>query len=111
MPPSDFGRGTIKFKNLGKLLEVKESKKFMSMTAKMSCLVTMTRMNNDLEVSLLIDVMNDLKISKKHLIISLETLNATLLKKKTITFDVIIHHKESGQQCGSQSRGISGVKG
>ena len=97
MPPSDLGRGTIKFQNLGKLMEVKESKKFMSMTARMSCLVTMTQMNNDLEVSQLIDVMNELKIPKKYLIISMKTLNATLLEKKAITFDVIIHHMESGE--------------
>ena len=84
-------------------MEVKENKEFMSMTARMSCLVTMAQMNDDLEVSQLIDALTELKISKTYLIISMETLNATLLKEKTITFNVIIHHKESGQLCGVES--------
>ena len=97
MPPSDFGRGTIKFQNLGELLEVKGSQKFKFMTARMSCLVTMTQLNNDLEVSQLIDVLKELKISKKHLIIFVKNLNVTLLRKKAITFNVIIHHNGSGE--------------
>ena len=97
MPPPDFGRGTVKFQNLGELLKIKVSEKFKSMTARMSCLMTMTRMNNDLEVSQLIDVVNELKVSKKYLIIFVETLNTTLLRKKAIPFNVIIHHNESGE--------------
>ena len=93
---SDFGRGIVKFQNLGQLLEVKDSKKFMSMLAKMSCLVTLTRMSNGSEVSQMIDVVNEFKISKKHLIIFVKKLNTTLLRKKAITFNVIIHHNGPG---------------
>ena len=92
------------FQNLGKLFNVKESKIFKSMTARMSCLMTMAQINNDLEVSQLIDIVNELKISKKYLIIFMATLNATLLRKKAITFNVIIHHTESGETLfGAQS--------
>ena len=96
MRPSDFSGGTIKFHSLGELLEVKESQKLKSMTARMSCLVTMTQLNNDLEASQLIDVVNEFKISKKHLIIFVKKLNTTLLRKKAITFNVIIHHNGPG---------------
>ena len=96
MPLSDFSGGTIKFQSLGELLEVKESQKFKSMTARMSCLVTMTQLNNDLEASQLVDVVNEFKISKKHLIIFVKKLNTTLLRKKAITFNVIIHHNGPG---------------
>ena len=96
-PLSEFGRSTIKFQNLGKLLNVKESNIFKSMSARVSCLMTMARINSDLEVSQLIDVVKELKISKKYLIIFKESLNATLLRKKAITFNVIIHHNESGE--------------
>ena len=85
------------FQNLGELLNVKEGEKLKSMTARMSCLMTMTQMNNELDVSKLIDVTNELKISNKYLIIFMETLNATLLRKKVINFNVRIHHKESGE--------------
>ena len=104
MPPKDFGRGTVKFQNFGELLKVKGSEKFKSMTARIECLKTLAGMNNDLEVSQQIDVVNDLKISKKHLIIVMETLNTTLLRKKAINFNVEIHHKESGEALyGAQS--------
>ena len=67
------------------------------MAARIKCLKTKAQLNNDLEVSQLIDVVNDLKISKKHLIVFMETLNATLLRKKPITYNIVIHHYESGE--------------
>ena len=97
MPSSDFGRGYIHFQSLGKLLEVKESEKFKSMTARISCLISMARMNSELEVSQLIDVVNGLKISKKYLITYMENLNATSLTKKAINFNVIVNHKGPGE--------------
>ena len=97
MPPPDFGRGTAKFQNLGELLEVHGSDKFNSMMARIQCLKTMAQLNDAWEVSQLIDVVNELKISKKHLIIFMETLNVTLLRQKAINFNVIIHHTGSGE--------------
>ena len=68
------------------------------MTASMSCLITMARMYSDPEVSQLIDVINGLKISKKkYLIIFVERLNTSLLREKSINFNTIIHHIESGE--------------
>ena len=67
------------------------------MTASMSCLITMARMYSDPEVSQLIDVINGLKISKRYLIIYVERLNTSLLREKSINFNTIIHHIESGE--------------
>ena len=93
-----MGGATIKFDNLGKLLKVKESEEFRSMTARMSCLMTIARMRNDFEVSHLIDIVNELKIGKRYLIVSADTaINTTLSKKRTIDFNVIINHKEQGE--------------
>ena len=73
------------------------------MMARMSCLITMAQMYNDTEVSQLIDIVNEYKISKKYLIIFMETLNATLLREKTINFNVIVYHNEPGESvCGVQ---------
>ena len=79
----------------------------------MSCLRTMARINNDLEVSQLIDVMNALKISDKNLVIFVGTLSTTLLREKTINFNVIIHQNESGGVVHGdyRARGISVMKG
>ena len=75
------------------------------MTARMSCLITMAKMYSDLEVSQLIDVINGLNISKKYLIVFLEIyLNTTLLRKKSINFNINIHHVESGESLYGISR-------
>ena len=97
MASSGFSRTTVKFQNLGKLLEVNASTKFKTIITKMSCLTTMAQMNKELEVSQLIDIVNEFRISNKSLVIFMESLNATLLRKKTITFNVIIHHNKSGE--------------
>ena len=83
IPPSDFERGTIRFDHIGKLLKVKESAEFRSMTARMSCLMTIVGKHNDSEVSQLIDIVNDLWIEKKYLVVLVETFNSTFLRKKT----------------------------
>ena len=68
------------------------------MTTRMLCLTITAQMRNDLEVSQLIDIVNELKIVKKYLIIFAETtLNTTLSKKRTIDFNVIINQKEKGE--------------
>ena len=102
MPASGFGRGSVNIQNLGKLLEVKNSDKFKNMIARMPCLIAIAQMNSELEVSQLIDVVNGLKIANKDLIIHMETLNATLLRKKAINFNVKIHHMEPGESVSGQ---------
>ena len=96
-PPSDFERGTIRFNDIGKLLKVKESAEFRSMTARMSCLITIVQKHKYSEVSQLIDIVNDLWIERKYLRVYVETFNTTFLRKKTINFNVIINQEEPGE--------------
>ena len=93
---SDFGRGTIKFQSVQNLLQEKDDEKFRSLTARMSCLMTIAEMRRESEVSKLIDIINELKMAQKYLIVFVDTLNITLLHKQTINFNVIINHRKSG---------------
>ena len=59
--------------------------------------MVIARKHNESEVSQLIDIVNDLWIEKKYLVVFLETFNATFLKKKTANFNVIINQEEPGE--------------
>ena len=93
---TDFGRGTTNFQNVQKLLEVGQGEIFRSMSARVSCLLTIARISNDLEASQLIDIMKGFKIAEKYLVIFAETLNNTLLRRKPINFNVMINHRYPG---------------
>lgn len=62
----------------------------------MSCLTTVTEMSNELEVSKLMDIMHDLKIAQKYLIVFMDTLNITTLHETMINFNVMINHRGTG---------------
>ena len=95
--PTDFGRSVIQLQNLETLLEIKESEKFRNAAAGMSCLAIITQNSTDMEISRLIDTVNDFKIAKKYLVLSIETLNTTLLRNRRINFNVIINHHGAGE--------------
>ena len=53
-------------------------------------------MTNELEISEMIDIINELPIPKKYLITFVETLDTTKLPERTINFNVIINHRGKG---------------
>ena len=91
-----LGGGTIILQSFKKLLEVTNGGKFRSLMARMSCLVTIAVMENDAEMSQLIDIVNEIRVSKKYLIIFTDTLDTTLLLKRTINLNVIINQRHKG---------------
>ena len=68
------------------------------MTARMSCLMTIVQKHNDTEVSHLIEIVNELKIERRHLLIFTEAGNATFFRKRKINFNVIVSHREPGNR-------------
>ena len=78
-------------------MDVKNSEKFKSLTASMSCMVTITELSTELEVFKLIDYVEDLKVAQKYLVIFLNTTNTSFLSEITINFDVIINNKRRGK--------------
>ena len=78
------------------LYEVTKYGKFRSLMARMSCLVTIAVMRNDAEMSQLIDIVNEIRVYKKYLIIFADTWNTTLMQKRTINFNVNINHRGRG---------------
>ena len=67
-----------------------------SILSKISCLVTLVETDNDDEVPLLIDMINDVKIERKHLLLMVSNLSKTILKNKTINYNVGMYQKDKG---------------
>ena len=94
---SDYGGDTIRFQGVQNLLQEKNYEILRLQVARMSCLVTMALMTDDAEVSQLINIINEMALPKKYLIIIMGTLNATLLHKRAINFNVLIQHHNVGE--------------
>ena len=58
--------------------------------------MTIAEMKNEAEMSQLIDIVNEIRVSEKYLIIYIDTLNTVLLQNKTINFNVMINHRDTG---------------
>ena len=69
---------------------------FRSVIRRMSCLMTITQMTNEMQISEMINVMNELHVTQKYLVILIDTLNTTMLTKRTINFNVMIYHRGKG---------------
>lgn len=94
---SDLRRPALKFERFQDLLQVKDGEKFRSLTSRMSCLMTVTEMSNELELSSLLEIIHDLTIAQKYLIVFMDTFNATMFLERNINFNVMINHREPGR--------------
>ena len=58
--------------------------------------MTIAHVSTDIEVSKLIDMVAKIRVAKKHLHIATHKLNLVSLQNKTINYNVVIHHKGTG---------------
>ena len=91
-----MGRGAIRFDSFQNIKDVANGEIFRSLVRKMSCLTAITQTTNELQISEMIDIMNELHIPQMYLIMIVETLNTTKLSEKNINFNVMINHKGKG---------------
>ena len=75
---------------------MKNGDKLKSLTAKMSCLITVGDVSNESELLTLIDLVQGLKIAQKYLLATMDTFNATIFRETTINFNVMINHRGEG---------------
>ena len=93
----DIGYGTLNFQNVGSLMDAVNGGKFRSILEELSCLWTVAKVQDESEIHQVIDMVNDFAIPKKYLTISIENVNITLLRNKTINFNVMLNHREAGK--------------
>ena len=86
----------MKFDSFQKMKNVAYGEIFKSSLMRMSCLMTITQMRNEMQISEMIDVMNELHVAQKYLVILIDTFNTAIVTKRTINFNVMIYHKGEG---------------
>ena len=86
----------MKFDSFQKMKNVAYGEIFKSSLRRMSCLMTVTQMRNEMQISEMIDVMNELHVAQKYLIILIDTFNTAIVTKRTINFNVMISHRGEG---------------
>ena len=77
-------------------MRVENTIRLVTITNSIKCLMTTANVNSDAEASILIDLLNEIRMTNKYLTIRALKLNMTLLQKKAINFNVILHHKKPG---------------
>ena len=88
----------MKFDSFENMKNVAYGEIFRSLIRRMSCLMTITQMRNEMQISEMIDVMSELHVPQKYLVILIDTLtlDTTIVTKKTINFNVMIYHRGQG---------------
>ena len=84
------------FDSFQNMMNVAYGDTFRSVIQKMSCMMTITQVTNEMQISEMIDVMNELHVAQKYLVILIDTFNTAMVIKRTINFNVMIYHKGEG---------------
>ena len=73
---------------------MQEGEKFMDLTTSMSCLISVVYLENEFEMVKMMEMMNELRIAQKYLVIFIDTFTALNLDNQILNFDVMINHKK-----------------
>ena len=92
----EIGTSTLRCKDATELLKLRGNLLFSSISASISCLVTIVETDDNEEVLKLLNMMSDLSVAKKYLLLILPTFDSTKFANLTVNFQVMIHHKETG---------------
>ena len=92
----DIGTSTLRSQNTKEVLKLRGNPLFSSLINSISCLVTIVETDNNEEVLRLIEMVNELSVTKKHLLLILPTFDSTTVQNLTINFQVIVNHGEAG---------------
>ena len=86
----------MKFDSFQKMKNVAYGEILKSSLRRMTCLMTIMQMTNEMQISEMIDVMNELHVAQKYLVILIDTFNTAMVIKSTINFNVMIYHRGEG---------------
>ena len=92
---ADITTATLKYDNAKELLKVKNNPQFLLILTTVTCLSIIVDANND-EVSQLIDMVNGLTVERKYLLLTVPSSELSVLRNKTINYNVMIYVKGSG---------------
>ena len=78
------------------MLKLRGNPLFASLFNPISCLVTIVETDNIEDVLRLVEMVNELSVTKKYLLLIVPTFDSTIVQNITINFQVIVNHGEAG---------------
>ena len=91
----DMERTSLKFSKVANLIGVKDDKRMLTIIGLVSCLVFIAEVDNLADISALVDLVNELQVPNKLLILSIPRLDLNLIQNKSINFDVLINMEDT----------------
>ena len=91
---SEVGTSTLRSQNAKEVLKLRGNPLFQSLLASISCLVTIAETYDDEELLKVIEMMNDISVSKKYTLLIVSTFDSTKFLNLTINFQVMVHHED-----------------
>ena len=92
---ADIRTSTLRYNNAKELLKIKNNPQFLLILNAVTCLSIIVEANHD-EVSQLIDMVNELKVEGKYLLLIVPSSELSVMRNKTINYNVVIFDKGSG---------------
>ena len=86
----------MRSQNAEEVLKLRENPHFASVLASISCLITTVKTDHVEEVLKIIEMVDEVSVTNKYLILILSELDSTAFQNITINFKVTIHHSEQG---------------
>ena len=86
------------FDSVKELLGIKNDEDLATVLSSSNCLSTIARSTQLQDISNLVDLISNIKVKNKYLMVQTPPLNTTLLQSKKINFNVMINEVDSGMK-------------
>ena len=86
------------FSSVGQLLGIEDDKTLATVLTSSSCLSVIAQSTKVEDISNLVDLVSNIRVKNKYLMVQTPPLNTTLLQSKKINFNVMVNEVESGMK-------------
>ena len=86
------------FGSVGKLLGIDDDTTLATVLTSSSCLSVIAQSTKVEDISNLVDLVSNIRVKNKYLMVQTPPLNTTLLQSKKINFNVMVNEVESGMK-------------
>ena len=93
---SEIGTSSMRSQDTKELLKMIGNPLFPSISASISCLISIVETDDNEEVLKLIEMINNLSVTKKYMLLIMSTFDSTMFSNLTINFQVMVHHSNTG---------------
>ena len=88
----------MRFSRVGKLLGIEDDTTLATVLTSSSCLSVIAQSTKMEDISNLVDLVSNIRVKNKYLMVQTPPLNTTLLQSKKINFNVMVNEVDSGMK-------------